>query len=99
VYPENNWNMSKLDRTSIWDDLPTAQHFVEWLKKQEDEKILEYINKIIEKLSNKRKRILLQLLSESFPQYNWTFNSGLKSKKSQYVLRECLKTIFPGEGK
>jgi hypothetical protein len=49
---------------------------------------------------------MLRLLSQIFPEYNWTADNfafqkpmSASGKKSQYMLRSFLKQLFPKEGK
>jgi hypothetical protein len=44
---------------------------------------------------------LMQLLSFAYPEHQWEFSRksmGSYYKKSQYLLKVCLKTLFPQEG-
>jgi hypothetical protein len=41
-------------------------------------------------------------LIESFPEFNWEFEAksmSSKNKKTQYLLKSTLKTMFPKDGK
>ena len=95
VYPEYKWEQALFTKiTDIWNDEQTANYFVEKLKKSEEEELL-FLQKIIRNMGLKGHYSLIQLLKSSFPNYVWaTFLSG---KKAQYVLKECLKIIFPFE--
>jgi hypothetical protein len=41
----------------------------------------------------------IKFISQIFPQHHWEENFSNKSKKSQFLLKSMLKTIFPKEGK
>ena len=46
----------------------------------------------------KEEDVLIQLLIENFPDYKWRTSIRRYLKKSQYMLKESLKEIFPGQG-
>jgi hypothetical protein len=110
LFPEQFWEPGNFfSQEDIWKDIVTAKYFIE---KPMDTKELHYLNREIIKVRKKKRcflffqevagkhEILPQLLSEAFPQYNWGCKiiKSLGAKKSQYLLKQSLKTIFPGEG-
>ena len=97
VYPEFNWDIKAFSQSfDIWTDLNCANYFVEYLKKQ-TERDVAYVHKIIRNMDYKIDTPLTQLLKSAFPQYIWRTTTPTSSKKSQYILKQSLKELFPGE--
>ena len=101
VYSEFEWISSKFNnggRLSIYEDSELASYFVEWLHKDID--AVKYLNKQMSVKGFKEYSVLVTLLKKEFPNFKWT--SKYKdpfTKKSQFLLKECLKKLFPSEGK
>ena len=95
IFPEHEWLPGKFQEkhNSIWRDETIANYFIQTLKKEE----LPYLSKIIRETGNQQD-ILPQLLSKTFPHFNWNVKKTF-SKKSQFLLKECLRKLFPDEGK
>ena len=97
VFPEhNNWNL--VDSANIWTEERIAIYFVEWLQKNQES--LKFINYIILKKKIQIDNILLTSLANAFPHYKWGYSKSLSLslKKSQYMLNNYLKHIFPTQG-
>ena len=96
VYPDFQFNkdLFSSSSSSIWEDEYLANYFVEWLKKQPETE-LPFLHKMISNMANKGSYPLTQTLKAAFPNYKWAVfaQSGL-SKKSQYILKECLDVLF-----
>jgi hypothetical protein len=86
-------------KSNIWSNESLASYFVRWIDKNVDQKKLKQIRHIILKKKNNG-GTLESLLSKEFPELKWTSSlSTFYIKKSQYLLKECLREMFPSEGK
>ena len=95
VYSEHKWFPAKfVDSSSIWENEHLAKYFIDWLKNEPE--ALKYLHKYISNMEIYGD-MLLPLLFQAFPNYRWG-KSSYYVKKSQYVLNECLQTMFPTEG-
>jgi hypothetical protein len=110
VYPDYEWLPWKFARLSndFWADEKNKRKFIEWAGKQLGIKHINDWNvvstKDIRELGNveKLELSLPQLLSSVYPEHNWLFDLKSKSpfyKKTQHMLKTCLKKMFPQEGK
>ena len=90
VYPDYKSHL----HSDIWTDENLANYFVEWLKKQPEREVGLVSQLVLEKKSIYP---LTQILRAAFPQYKWINSKALSSKKSQYVLKECIEKIFNKE--
>ena len=105
IYRDYDWIPSKFlsGDVDIWNNEQSAKYLVEWLRNRTSTKELSYLNKIItNKDGQHRDNILARSLYEEYPQYYWGYKFSARDpyvKKSQFMLKECLKSIFPGEGK
>jgi hypothetical protein len=102
VYPEYNWEPWKFVKVpkNMWKDEKTAKLYLESAGKQLGIKGLNDWYKLLSE--SHEIKDLPQLLSVAYPDYNWEFKSqknyGFWVKKSQYLLKTCLKSLFPKEG-
>ena len=97
VFPEKTWEMA--DKGDIWREKDLAMYSVQWLKNQPE--ALKFLEHFIVKMDIPEDSILLPLLSQAFPEHKWAPTKSMDAyfKKSQYMLKEALHTIFPREGK
>ena len=79
----------------IWKDEEIALHLIEWLKTAPE--VLKFLYNIIVKMEQSGEP-LLNLLSKEFPQYKWIKNKSSYFKKSQYLLKESLISLFSANG-
>ena len=96
IYSDFKWDkqlFSSSSFTDIWTDDHLANSFVQWLEKQPKKTILR-VQQIILGMNNKGNYILKQLLSKSLPNYTWSGSLTLTTKKSQYMLKECIENLF-----
>lgn len=94
VFPEHIWSSLVYGHVDIWNDQECANYLIQSLGRPSPQ-ILDHLQK---NLASNSDHLLLQLLSQAFPKYNWK-NNNFSSKKSQFMLKECLVMIFPKEGK
>ena len=94
VYPNVTNDASQ---ESIWTDEKHAKYFAEWLKKQSVEEIDYVYRMVINREEGVNNDVLTKHLSQNFPKYNWVSRNKF-SKKSQYLLKECLEQLFQVEG-
>ena len=74
------------DQTDICTENNLAKYFVEWLKKQNDKEISLVCQFV-------KEGVLKQILKDAFPnKFIKTLTSN--TKKSQYILKECIENIF-----
>jgi hypothetical protein len=83
-------------KANIWTDEDTGKYFVDWLARNSE--AVKYLNSNMEKMK-RTEESLLKLLSQRFPEYKWGNKSSISYfKKSQYLVKTCLKAMFPSEG-
>lgn len=97
VYPEFKWNKdSFVQSNDIWNDEHLANYFVDYLKKQQENEVV-YVNKVLKEMEYSANSILQQALKKEFPKYSWMTSLPARSKKTQYMLKECISKIFSDE--
>ena len=92
VYSAYKWDLlAFVYHEDIWNDVGLAKHFIDWLKPQNDREISSICNLVKDKGS--KNAVLTLALQNAFPN-KWRKST---SKKSQYVLKECIQQIFSKE--
>ena len=95
VFSEYNWDFQKFENQgNIWNDLELAKYFIDWLKTQNDSEISLICQFVKE--NGEQRDVLTQNLKIAFPK-KWLESPFSNTKKSQYLLKECIKTIFNKE--
>ena len=95
-YPDNDWKFSTTIG-DIWNDETVANFFVEWLQKQEQE-VVFYVHRLIKNMNTKGVHSLTQKLAIAFPSFHWGDAPSVHLKRSQAILKECIQSLFKGEG-
>ena len=94
VYPDFAWNAELFTSPKdVWNNDQFANNFVQWLKKQNEIEI-SLVNKIVKNRGNKEQNILIASHKAAFPKYNWTNTLPTTSKKTQYLLKEYISSLF-----
>ena len=96
VFPQYKWETTLFSQleSDIWTNERLANSFVEWLKKQPENEISQ-VAKVVK--NKKQKNVLLpQLLQSAFPKYSWINTVGIPGKRTQYILKQYLDILFPG---
>lgn len=104
IYPEYNWLPWEFAKTqnNFW-SAEKKREFMEWAGNQLGIKDLsdwyKYSAKDLWKLGfPSSETSLFSFLSEAYPEFNWQISEFKhKIKKSQIVLKNMLKSIFPNE--
>ena len=92
IYSDFKWDKQSFQHESdIWNNDQLATYYVEWLKKQSKNEVSN-VFKVL-KATETKSSPLTQLLQKTFPQYKLAVGSG-KTKKSQYMLKECIERLF-----
>ena len=106
MYPDYEWLPWKFEKVpeNFWNKFENIKWFMEWVGKQLGIKELNDWNKVTQKqveilggVTLLDKKNLYQILSQVFPEHNFTQRSSF-NKKSQHVLKSMLKVMFPQEG-
>ena len=98
VYSDFKWELNQFSQVQdIWTDEQLAIYFVEKLKKNHSEREINFILKEVKNKKFKGIHPLTQILRSAYPKHNWVSSMPALSKKSQYLLRECLHRIFTAE--
>ena len=101
VYSDFKWEkllFSSQQTSDVWTDEGLANCLVRWLSKQSENETL-YIRKVIQDMGISGAYPLTTLLKASFPQFKWINNLPKSSKKSQYMLKECIENLFVNKKK
>ena len=100
IYPEFKWEpkLFSQQESGIWNNESLSKVFVEWLKKQTKQEV-SYTNHLIKDMKI-GSNLLTQLLTATFPQFKWIISvTSPSSKKSQYMLKECIVKLFSDDKK
>ena len=94
VYPQFKWNSRSFlyQDTDIWTNQYLANYFVEYLKKQSPSDVSR-VNNVFRDIQI-GENVLTKSLSKTFPEHKWIANTTSSSKKSQYMLKECIEQLF-----
>ena len=99
VYSEHSWSLSrfKQGQQDIWKEETLAKYFAEKLKTSDDKEV-KYLSRSIVNMGQEEDP-LVNILSQEFPEYKWGPKTDkITSKKSQFLLKECLKVLFGNDG-
>ena len=88
-FSEHNWAKNRFEQSDIWTDKHLANLFIEWLKKQNYREISNICQFVKE---TKNSNYLTEALKIAFPS-----KMNVNSKKSQYMLKNCIESIFSKE--
>ena len=93
TFTEYKWDINAFDTSDIWTDEKTANYFVQWLKKQPESEVA-CLHRCVKLLRIKDSSALTRDLKTAFPKYNWFSVSPARAKKTQFMLKECINTLF-----
>jgi hypothetical protein len=109
VYPDYEWLLWKFERPpkNTRKDLNTIKQHVEWLGKKlgikdyrdwyqikENVLVLLIFSQLLKELPK-----IAHILPLVYPEHKWHFKTNSQNRKSQFLLKETLKVLFPNEGK
>ena len=97
IYSDFKWNKQLFQyENDIWNNDHLANYFVQWLKNQ-SKKEVSIVRQVITDKERKGDYPLTLYLQKAFPSNIWI--TSISSKKSQYMLKECIERLFVNKEK